>query len=72
MKKGKKGSIVREGDKEYKIPVYKTKVINTNGAGDAYAAGFLASYIKGLNIETCGLDGSYLASKVCSIEESHI
>jgi len=72
MKKGKKGSTVREGDREYEIPIYKTKVINTNGAGDAYAAGFLASYIKGLNIEICGCDGSYLASKVCGIEEPHI
>ncbi len=70
LKKGSKGSYVREGGKNYRIPVYKTEVINTNGAGDAYAAGFLFGYLKKFAVEECGRMGSYLASRVCGREKA--
>ncbi|MBI2671226.1 carbohydrate kinase family protein [Candidatus Woesearchaeota archaeon] len=36
----------------YKLEPYKVKIVSTLGAGDAFAAGFLGSYIKNESIET--------------------
>ncbi|MDD5192907.1 MAG: adenosine kinase [Candidatus Nanoarchaeia archaeon] len=72
LKLGKRGSIVRSKGEEIKIPIYKTKVINTCGAGDSYAAGFLFSYIKGFNSQECGRMGSFIASRVCGSKNSHL
>lgn len=72
FKKGSKGSIIRKGKEEYKIPIYKTKLVNTCGAGDSYAAGFLFAYLKGFSLEECGRMGSYIASRVCNSEKSYL
>jgi sugar/nucleoside kinase (ribokinase family) len=71
LKKGKEGSIIYHKDKEIKIlPTKVEKLINTNGAGDSYATGFLFTYLKGKSLEDCGNFASRIASKVCSQEES--
>ena len=73
LKKGSEGSIVRDNKHhEYQIPIFPTKLVNTCGAGDAYAAGFLYAQIKKLSLFESGQLGSYIASKVCSIECSHL
>jgi sugar/nucleoside kinase (ribokinase family) len=72
LKRGSKGSVVRKNNQQYKIPVYPSKLINTCGAGDSYATGFLFAYIQKLPLEECGRFASYIASRVCSKEESHL
>lgn len=72
LKKSSKGSIVRHNKQEYKISIYPTNVVNTCGAGDAYAAGFLFAHIKKFPLIECAKFGSYLASRVCSIDDSHL
>jgi len=72
LKKGSKGSIARQGEKEYEIPIYKTNLINTCGAGDAYAAGFLFGHINKMSLEECARLGSYIASRVCATEKSNL
>ncbi|PIN69330.1 hypothetical protein COV93_05930 [Candidatus Woesearchaeota archaeon CG11_big_fil_rev_8_21_14_0_20_43_8] len=72
MKFGKNGSIVAKGDQRYKIPIYKVKLVNTNGAGDTYSAGFLYGMIKGKSLEECGHMGSRYASVVCGRKEAHL
>lgn len=72
MKKGKKGSVIRQGKTNYNIPVYKIKIVNTNGAGDAYAAGFLFGLVKEHPLEECGHIGSKFAARVCGIKGSHL
>jgi len=72
LKKGSRGSLVREGKKQYYIPVTPVKVVNTCGAGDAYAAGFLQGYINHFPIEVCGKIGSDVASRVCGMKNSHL
>ncbi|VUT27542.1 MAG: putative sugar kinase [Candidatus Syntrophoarchaeum sp. GoM_oil] len=62
---GKGGSYIAEGNVHIKVPaepVSPDEVIDTTGAGDAYAAGFIYSYLKGNDLETCGRIGSKVAS----------
>ena len=66
VKLGEKGSIIRSGDRVINISSYKTDVINTNGAGDMYAAGVLYGLTSGRDVETAGKIGSYAASIVVS------
>lgn len=62
-----KGSIIIAGDQ--RIPVaaeYVAEVVDTTGAGDLYAAGFLFGYCRGLPLETAGRLGSLAAAEVIS------
>jgi ribokinase len=45
-------------------PARKTKVEDTTGAGDAFAAGFIAAYIKGNELKKC-LDFANLVASCC-------
>ena len=71
LKRGKKGSVVKYGGK-YKTPIYETKLINACGAGDAYAAGFLFSYLQGFHPKEWGKFGNFIASRVCNTERSNL
>jgi len=64
VKIGRKGSLVKKGDKIIKVPCYKVKAIDTTGAGDMYAAGFLYGLCKNYDLEKCGKLGAYVAAKV--------
>lgn len=64
VKAGKNGSYVFNNNNLFYIPSYEAKVIDTTGAGDLYAAGFLYGYLRNYSIEKAGKIGSYLASKV--------
>ena len=46
------------------VPV--DKVIDTTGAGDLFAAGFLYGWTQGLDLEVCGHYGSVAAAEVIS------
>merc|ERR1711865_1034890 len=51
--------------KEYPIlALPKEKLIDTNGAGDAFVGGFLAGLSKGLDAEACCKAGAYSASVI--------
>ena len=67
VKNGKKGSFVAEDRKITQIPLSgSTSPVDTTGAGDTYAAGFLYGYINGYDPETSGKIASYLAGEIIS------
>ncbi|MBI5064966.1 adenosine kinase [Candidatus Woesearchaeota archaeon] len=68
LKKGIAGSAVipKKGMGGFVLPIYPANLVNTNGAGDAYAAGFLYGYTKKLPLDICGRIGSAVAAQVCS------
>jgi sugar/nucleoside kinase (ribokinase family) len=69
VKLGSKGSIVSESSNPCRIPCIKADpFLNTLGAGDAYAAGFLAGLVEGRPVDECGHRGSEFAAKVCGQE----
>jgi sugar/nucleoside kinase (ribokinase family) len=70
VKLGEKGSLIKSKDKIYEIPSYKTKIINTNGAGDMYAAGILYGIANNLDLEQAGKIASYSASLVVAKQEA--
>ncbi len=44
---GGKGSYTYDGEKCYYLPVFRTKLVELTGAGDAYATGFIAALFHG-------------------------
>lgn len=44
------------------VPLDQDKVVDTNGAGDAFAAGFVAAQVEGKPLETAIKQGQWLAS----------
>ncbi len=64
---GEKGSIILWNNEIYNIAAKKTdQVVDTTGAGDLYAAGFLYGYTQGMSLKECGELGSIAASEVIS------
>ncbi|PIR39617.1 MAG: adenosine kinase [Alphaproteobacteria bacterium CG11_big_fil_rev_8_21_14_0_20_39_49] len=62
---GAKGSIVIHGNNIEKIePARGLKVVDTTGAGDLYASGFLYGYTHGYNFEQCGKLANLAASEI--------
>ena len=60
------GSVILAGAERHAVPAVPTKVVDTTGAGDAYAAGFLAALTQGLPLAECGRWGSVAAAEVIS------
>ena len=62
-----RGSLVLAGDETYTAPASRvTQVVDTTGAGDLYAAGFLHGYCTGRAPELCARLGSLCAAEVIS------
>jgi sugar/nucleoside kinase (ribokinase family) len=63
--RGESGSVVLSGDERVVIAAVPVgKVIDTTGAGDQYAAGFLLGLARGLSLEDSGKLGSLAAAEV--------
>jgi sugar/nucleoside kinase (ribokinase family) len=58
------GSVVLHGEMTYPIAPRPAAVVDTTGAGDAYAAGFLAGLTAGRGLDACGALGSLAAAAV--------
>ncbi len=59
---GNKGSVIETSKRKINIEPAKPKnTSDPTGAGDAYRAGFLAGFLQGLPLQTCGQMGSVAA-----------
>ena len=67
IKVGKEGSLIKRGEEVIRIGTIPVQCIDTTGAGDLYASGFLYGYADGLSLEKCGMFGSVLAGHVIEI-----
>jgi sugar/nucleoside kinase (ribokinase family) len=64
--RSEKGCVVVSGAETYVIPAEKVNVLDTTGAGDAYASGFLFGYTQGKSLDVCGKLGVKMASEAIS------
>ncbi|OFX38883.1 MAG: sugar kinase [Bacteroidetes bacterium GWA2_32_17] len=64
VKIGKEGSLIKSNGNVYKILPIKANSIDTTGAGDLYASGFLYGLMKNLDFNKCGKIGSLLSGTV--------
>lgn len=62
LKLGGRGSLVKHGDDLFPVAVHQTQAVDTTGAGDAYAAGFLYGYVSGWSPDQSGDLGSRIAA----------
>jgi sugar/nucleoside kinase (ribokinase family) len=73
LKVGKRGSYVQVNGETTKIePFGSGAAIDTTGAGDLWASGFLFGLINGKPIEACGRIASLCGYEVCQVEGAHI
>jgi sugar/nucleoside kinase (ribokinase family) len=64
VKLGKDGAWIARGTELHRIaPVIVSDAIDSNGAGDAWAAGFLSTYLRGLPLTMCGTVASILGAE---------
>ncbi|MAM35316.1 MAG: adenosine kinase [Micavibrio sp.] len=65
--RGAKGSmVIKDGERTEIDSVKPEELVDTTGAGDAYAAGFLYGYANGKDMAVCGRYGSIAAAEVIS------
>lgn len=63
IKKGAEGAKIVTGSQEFYIAAQKVEAVDATGAGDVFAAGFLAGLLKGLDLKRSGRLASILAAK---------
>lgn len=67
VKVGSKGSYVQRGDEIVKIGPIPAQVIDTTGAGDMWASGFMAGLIQGESLHKCAMMGATLAANIIEV-----
>ena len=65
--RSEKGAIIAAGKQTLEVPAAPVaKVVDTTGAGDLYAAGFLYGLTRGMELAECGRIGAIAAAEVIS------
>lgn len=67
VKIGAEGSLIKSGDKTIHVKANKVDVLDTTGAGDIYAGGFMYGLISGFDIEKCGKIAGVCAEQVIQV-----
>jgi len=67
VKIGRHGSLINQHNKTHQVGIITANSIDTTGAGDLYASGFLYGMIHKQPLEKCGRIGAILAGKVIEV-----
>ncbi len=68
LKLGSEGSLIRAGSRKYIIPARGDgTAVDTTGAGDLFAAGFLYGLLNGMGLADCGRLGAACGFEVCQV-----
>ena len=68
VKIGMRGALIKRGEEVIHVGIMAAaKRVDTTGAGDFYAAGFMAGLCSGLTLRQCGTLGAIAAGKVIEI-----
>jgi sugar/nucleoside kinase (ribokinase family) len=67
LTRSERGSVIVAGDDTHTVPAHPVdRLVDTTGAGDLYASGFLRGYTQGAALDTCARLGSLAAAEVIS------
>jgi len=64
VKIGKRGAWIQQGDEQAHADAYKVEAVDTTGAGDLWAAGFLYGLLSGWGLEKAADLGAFVAAQV--------
>ena len=68
VKIGTKGALIKQGSEVVHVGIMAAATrVDTTGAGDFYAAGFMAGLCEGLTLRQCGTIGAITAGKVIEV-----
>jgi len=67
VKIGKEGSLIRKGNEFARVQSIHANAIDTTGAGDLFASGFLYGYANGFDIEKSAKIGAIVAGNVVEV-----
>jgi sugar/nucleoside kinase (ribokinase family) len=69
---GNKGCLVGHQGKVFHSPAFPSHVVDTTGAGDLFASGFLYGYLQGYSLEKCAKMGNRLGSAIVEVEGAEL
>ena len=67
VKTGNKGSMIKKGDDRIAVDIIPVKALDTTGAGDLYASGFLYGLSMEFPLDKCGKIGAILGGNVIEV-----
>ncbi|MDR2304236.1 MAG: adenosine kinase [Treponema sp.] len=72
VKRAERGALVFYRDEKIDVPAETAAVSDPTGAGDAFAAAFLAAFIRGRGLEECAALGNRCAGRIIGIPGTNI
>lgn len=72
VKVGKKGAYIKRGSEKVKVDANVVEAVDTTGAGDLWASGFLYGLLNGKSLEECGKCGSVTGAEVVQVMGAEI
>ena len=72
IKLGEEGAIVFDNDVHYRTLARPVEVLDTTGAGDMFAAGFLSSLTRKIPLDRAGKIATYLAGEIIKVNGAQI
>jgi Sugar kinases, ribokinase family len=62
IKLGKEGCLIKNREERFLIPAFPARAIDTTGAGDNFAAGFISAVLDGSELKDCGVFANAVAA----------
>ena len=72
LKRGEKGCLLCDRENEIAVPAFPIEVVDTTGAGDAFAAGLIAGCLHGLDLAARGLWANAMGALAASARGAHM
>lgn len=70
IKRGERGAVAATRDEYHEIQTERVRVVDTCGAGDNFAGGFLAAYLRRLSLADCTRIGCAMGTRCVTCEGS--
>jgi ribokinase len=68
MKLGARGALLADGDESLRLPAFRVHAVDSTGAGDAFNAGMLFGWLRGLSLGASGVLASALGALTAARE----